>query len=79
MTRNRYFVDTGDGVEYYESRSDAEEAAFNAIVAWRETDDSEWPEEVEHVCWGVVIQRATGNELTGGQIDYKLQFIPEQP
>lgn len=73
----RYFVDTGEGIEYHETEQAARESADANIDGWKAYGGNEWPEEVKQVCWGVVIERATGNMLTCGRVDYKMQKVPE--
>lgn len=81
-----HFVDTGDGVEYYESEKEAFEAANEWIASYRCTAelDSEWPHEVELVCYGVVLGKSTeivlgeDNEYVGYQIHPVLPIKPPE-
>lgn len=52
----RYFVNTGDGVEYRNTESDARELALKSLESWRERarQSGEWDEEAEQVCWGKI-------------------------
>lgn len=72
----RYFVNTGDGVDFYDSREKAIAAAQNAIDGWRDCCDPEWPEEVESVCWGPIagesIPQHRGAE--GEYLEYELSI-----
>lgn len=72
---NRYFVNTGDGVEYYDSLAEAETAAQNAIDGWRDCCDSEWPEEVESVCYGKVLGRSTQVPCQTGLIAEEQKYV----
>ena len=58
MSAERFFVWSGDGIEFYETADEAKQAADFAIQQWKSACDPEWPEEVEEVCWGRVKQRA---------------------
>lgn len=69
MARERFFVSTGDNLEYYETREEAKAAAEFAIAQWKDCCDPEWPEEVEAVCWGVILERAKG-VITGENNEY---------
>lgn len=71
----RYFVNTGDGVEYYDSLAEAETAAHNAIDGWRECCDPEWPEEVESVCYGKVLGRSTQVPCQTGLIAEEQKYV----
>lgn len=71
---SRYFVNTGDGVEYYESLVEAETAAQNAIDGWRNCCDPEWPEEVESVCYGKVLGQSEPMSVDDGKyVSYYLK------
>jgi hypothetical protein len=53
----RYFVDTGDGVEYFANEEDAEKCLDKAWDFWLgvASDDNEWPEEADRVCLGKIV------------------------
>lgn len=42
-------------MSYFSTEEEARTAANNAVEGWRDCCDPEWPEEVEKVCWGMVI------------------------
>jgi hypothetical protein len=72
-------VDTGDGVEYCETRQQAMALAERAIEHWREQCDPEWLEEVEGVCWGPVMGQSVMIEVDSGErlgLDYWLSNLP---
>lgn len=52
----QYFVDNGDGTEYYDTEAEARKAAQDWIDEYRTLP--EWDETVERVCWGVVREYA---------------------
>jgi hypothetical protein len=73
----RFFVDTGDGIEYCETRQQAIALAKRAIEHWRGCCDPEWPEEVDGVCWGPVMGESVMVEIDGGAFaDYRLSEPP---
>ena len=73
----RFFVDTGDGYELWETEEEARAAAQSAIEYWRTIADPEWPEEVERVCWGEIREMATAKATQpdefGSTVDYFLK------
>jgi hypothetical protein len=69
----RFFVDTGAGIEYCETRQQAIALAEKAIEHWRGCCDPEWPEEVDDVCWGPVMGESMMVEIDGGAFaEYRL-------
>lgn len=60
-----WFVwDADDGFRTYETEEEAKAAAEHCLELWRECAerDCEWPEEVEHLCYGKItheVQRIT--------------------
>ena len=68
-----FFVNTGDGFDFYNTEEEAIQAAQDAIDDWRDACDPEWPEEVENVCWGKVLGTSIGHESEDGKyIEYEL-------
>lgn len=70
----QYFVDNGDGTEYYDTEAEAKKSAEDWIDEYRTLP--EWDEAVERVCWGVVREYACPEEkeFDGNQyVDYKLK------
>jgi hypothetical protein len=63
----RFFVDTGAGIEYCETQSQAIALAEQAIEHWREQCDPEWPDEVDSVCWGEVKGESVPVALQDGE------------
>lgn len=51
---SKFFVNTGDGTDLYDTAEDAAAAAQRAIDGWRDCCDTDWPEEVDNVYWGPV-------------------------
>lgn len=75
----RFFVNTGDGVEYCDTQEEAIALAQKAIDEWRDCCDPEWPEEVENVCWGPVLGESTMIDIEDGQYaNYELTDSPIQ-
>jgi hypothetical protein len=73
----RFFVDTGDGIEYCETQDQAIALAERAIEHWREHCDPEWPDEVESVCWGQVMGESVMVEIDGiAFVGYRLSEPP---
>ena len=54
-----FFVDTGCGIEIYQTAAKAQKAAEDAIDEWRNCCDPVWDEEVRNVCWGMILGWAT--------------------
>ena len=56
----RYFVNTGEEIEYRNTEADARRLAIRSLELWRERArvTGEWEEEAEHVCWGRLQQVA---------------------
>lgn len=79
-----FAYDEDAGFETYPTAQAAEDAANEGIQAYREHAHADgWYEEVENVCWGMVIQRARmvdlgpapdGSEFAS-YVDYKLMDI----
>lgn len=70
----QFFVDTGDGVEYYDTAEEAKRAAENWIDEYRTLP--EWDEAVERVGWGQIRESAWPRcyEKDGGEyVDYSLK------
>ena len=70
----QYFVDNGDGTEYYDTEAEAKQAAKDWIDEYRTLP--KWDEAVERVCWGVVLEYAWPiyKEVDGKEyVDYKLK------
>lgn len=82
---DRYFSYSTDlGFEEYPTRDEAIECANIQIKHYREDAirDDEWPDEVDSVCWGVILGRSkeidTSNE-DHESVDYKLYTTPPAP
>lgn len=71
----RYFVNTGDGVEFHDSLVNAQQAAMDAIEGWRDCCDPDWPEEVEQVCYGEILgeSKAVDCGENGEFVRYELE------
>lgn len=74
----RFFVNTGEGIYYYDTQEEAVAAAEQAIKDWKTCCDPEWPEEVEQVCWGAVLGETLAIESgeNNEYVDYKLSEHP---
>lgn len=69
-----YFVDTGEGVEYYDTEAEAKKSAEDWIDEYRTNGDGEWDTAVERICWGVVREYACPMvHAVEGYVDYKLE------
>ena len=55
-----------DGIENHKTRKDAEESAQKSIEIYRDLCDPEWPEEVESVCFGVILGTITKDIIASG-------------
>lgn len=82
----KFFMYSDDsGFETYKTQEDAIKAAQEMIDVCREDAYDGWPEEVDTIRWGVVIQQATETDFKkpapengwAGSSDYKL--LPETP
>lgn len=74
-----FFVNTGDGVEYCKTREEAIALAQKAIDDWRDCCNSEWPEEVENVCWGEVLGESKMIDIEDGMYaNYELTAPPAE-
>ncbi len=53
---NKFFCETGDGIVFYQTAQEAQDAAETALAKWRSVAnaDGEWPEEAELVFWGKI-------------------------
>lgn len=67
--RDRFFVDNGDGTEYYATEAEARKAADDWIAEYQTIP--EWDEAVDRVCWGEVREYARGYQ-NAEYISYKL-------
>ena len=62
------------GYDEHYSEQEAREEAESSLSA---VDSDPWPEDVNQVCWGVVIERATEvnrEETPGGEYDYTCDY-----
>lgn len=71
----RFFAyDPGCGFQEYETGMEAHNAAKSAIDEYRNEAGMEWPEDVEHVCWGEIRGRSTATYSTDSNyVDYVLR------
>jgi hypothetical protein len=55
----RFFVDTGDGIEFKKTEAEAKALAAESLEFWkkRARDNGEWDDEVGRVCWGPVQEK----------------------
>lgn len=72
----KFFVNTGDGIEFCDTAEEASGRAQKAIDGWRDCCDPEWPEEVSDVCWGQVLGQSVEVDVEGKYVDYKLEQSP---
>lgn len=82
---DRYFSYSTDmGFEEYPTRDEAIECANIQIKHYREDAirDDEWPDEVDSVCWGVILGRSKEIDTSDEDhesVDYKLYTTPPAP
>lgn len=71
----RYFVNTGDGIEYRDTEEEARKLADESIEFWREHARryGEWSDEVETVCWGQMIETSKLKPCGETGADYLLK------
>jgi len=74
----RYFAMGMNTIEFFASAEQAKLTAQAAIGQYREELDTEWPEDVEDVCWGEVRQFSSAVPIDGDDdsVDYELADIP---
>lgn len=58
-----FSFDPADDLVFHETEDDARSAAQRAIDLYRDEAADGWSEEVERVCWGLVIQQSAENVL----------------
>lgn len=74
----RYFVNTGESVDFYDTAEQAINAAEKAIEDWRDCCDPDWPDEVENVCWGPIHGESVAIDVEGGKyLRYELSEPPD--
>ena len=80
--REWFSYDPDRGLEFHKSESEARDAADRCIDEYRDCCDPGWPEEVEHVCIGIVTARVveqmirepgTNDADDIGAVDYELE------
>jgi hypothetical protein len=78
---DRYFVNTGDGIEYRNTEQDARRLAIRSLESWRERarQSGEWDDEADEVCWGRLEQVAIPLPASDdGTVDFVLSDkLPE--
>lgn len=56
-----YFAYSDDaGYEEFDTAEEAKDRALTEIDLYREDAADGWPEQVDNVCWGIIVQRAKG-------------------
>jgi hypothetical protein len=78
--KQKYFVHHGDGdIDLFDSENEAKEAAEKTIQEYGDQCDPEWPEEVNWVYWGVVLEEARERALEGQEppegCDYAATYV----
>jgi hypothetical protein len=72
----RYFISTGDGIEFASTEDEARKVANESLEFWRKDARQlgEWSDEVGTVYWGQVIETAKFKQLEDdGSGDYVLE------
>ncbi len=72
----RFFVDTGDGIEFKKTEAEAKALAAESLEFWRNRarQNGEWDDEAGHICWGPV--REQSKEQSDGEVcDYVLKAV----
>lgn len=59
MDKPYFSHDPENGVQFHATLNEARSAAETCIDEYRDACDPEWPEDVERVCFGIVLSRAT--------------------
>lgn len=70
-----YYYDPEDGFVQVSTEEEARSRAAEAIDLYRDDArfDGEWPDDVEHVCWGRIVECATEAEDGEDSVDYELR------
>ena len=76
-----YFVYSDDGMEWFDTAAEAKAIAQSIIDELRQEAWDEWPDEVESVCWGQVLQSADSflvpaSHPEADATDYRLKDNP---
>lgn len=71
----RFFINTGDGIEYRDTEEEARNLANESLEFWRRDarGSGEWSDEVGTVYWGQVIETAKFKQLAEDAGDYVLE------
>ena len=59
MNRRYFSYDPDSGIEFHKTCAEARAAAETCINEYMDACDPEWPEDVERVCFGIVLSTAT--------------------
>lgn len=57
MAKKFFSYDLLSGFELHDTDEQARKYAESAIEYYRSNASEEWPEEIDHVCWGEIRQR----------------------
>jgi len=75
----RFFINTGDGIEFASTEEGARKVATEAIVFWRRAaiDDGEWCDEITSVFWGEIREKVKAVSVgeDGDYTDYQLRPV----
>jgi hypothetical protein len=75
----RFFVDTGDGIEFKATEAEAKQLAAESLDFWRKRaiSEGEWDDEVDHVCWGEIREKVKAVAVgeNGDYTDYQLRHV----
>jgi len=74
----RFFINTGDGIEFASTEEEARKVANESLEFWRKDarDCAEWSDEAGTVYWGEIRERAKFKQLEeDGSGDYQLQAM----
>lgn len=73
----RFFVETGDGVQFVATEAEARTLAAGCLAELRECArlEGEWRDEVELICWGPVQEQVKAVAVGDGgdYTDYQLK------
>jgi hypothetical protein len=71
----RFFINTGDGIEYRDTEDEARKLANESLEFWRKEarHAGEWHDEVGTVYWGQVIETAKFKQIEDDGGDYVLE------
>lgn len=68
--KQKWFAWCDDEMYFVESEQQAIDMATNAIAECREASDEEWIDDVNHICYGIVVGESRCTEVSAPSGDY---------